>query len=84
MPSPHVPDPALAVFRQTITAARRPTGRHQQELAAALGLSPYALSHKLHGTGGVQLTHPEVKQIIKILTAWEAITTQDAAIALLT
>ncbi len=74
---------SLEAFRQRISAARRQTGRLQKELADALGLNPHVLSHKLHGTDSARLTHPEVKQIIKTLASWEAITTQGEAIELL-
>ncbi len=68
-----LPDGALALFRQKLALARRRAGRYQQELADALGLSPYASSHKLHGTGGARLTHREVKQLIKTLADWEVL-----------
>src|SRR5215469_3276956 len=82
--SAHTHSPAnLALFREKVAAARRPTGHLQSELAGALGIDTRVLSRKLHGTNQAFPTHAEVKQIIKALAAWDAITTRDAAIELL-
>jgi len=70
-------------FREKVAAARRRTGRLQKELADALGIHAQVLSRKLHGVKQTFLTHAEVKQIIKALASWDAITTQDEAIELL-
>ncbi len=80
----HVHSPAnLALFREKVAAARRPTGRLQKELADALGIDAHVLSRKLYGAKQAFPTHAEVKQIIKALAAWDAITTRDEAIELL-
>ncbi|MGH2494666.1 MAG: ATP-binding protein, partial [Ktedonobacteraceae bacterium] len=73
----------LALFREKVTAARRPTGHIQKELAAALGIESQVLSRKLHGANQTYLTHEEVKLIIKKLASWDAIATQVEAIELL-
>ena len=74
----------LKHFQEQVSTARRQTGRLQKDLAAALGVDAQVLSRKLHGSGRDQLTHYEVKQIIKTLADWDAITTQAEAIELLT
>ena len=80
----HVHSPTnLALFREKVAAARRPTGRLQKELADALGIDAHVLSRKLYGAKQAFPTHAEVKQIIKALAAWDAITTRDEAIELL-
>lgn len=75
---------SLTRFREKITAARRRAGYLQKDLASALGLDSHMLSHKLHGSDGALLSHQEVKQIIRTLAAWDAITTRSEAIELLT
>src|SRR5260370_23566391 len=73
----------LALFREKVAAGRRPTGRLQQELADALGIDAHVMSRKLYGAKQAFPTNAEVKQIIKALAAWDAITTRDEAIELL-
>lgn len=73
----------LDLFREKVSAARRQAGHFQQELAEALGIDAKALSRKLRGAKQVILTHVEVKQIIRTLASWDAITTRDEAIELL-
>lgn len=73
----------LDVFREKVSQHRRAAGRSQKELAQALGLHPNVLSHKLHGSDGAYLTHPEVKNIIKTLSSWEAISRRKEAVELL-
>src|SRR5919199_1841793 len=73
----------LDVFRAQIGAYRRRAGRAQQELARELGLHPKVLSHKLHGSDGAYLTHDQVKDIIRVLAAWQAITDRAQAVELL-
>ncbi|HEY5002872.1 MAG TPA: NB-ARC domain-containing protein [Ktedonobacteraceae bacterium] len=73
----------LDLFRQKVVAALRQAGRLQREMAHALGINPQVFSRKLHGFKQTVLTHTEVKQIIKTLAAWDAITTQTEAIELL-
>ena len=74
----------LKRFQEKVSTARRQTGRLQKDLAVALNIDAQVLSRKLHGSGRDQLTHAEVKQIIKTLADWDAITTQAEAIQLLT
>ena len=73
----------ITAFRKRIRELYRPTGYYQKELAYALGLRSTALSNKLNGTGETHLKHSEVKQIIKILAQWEALTNRTEAIELL-
>src|SRR5215470_9924801 len=73
----------LDLFREKVVYARRRTGRLQRELANALGINAQALSRKLHGVMQAFPTHAEVKQIVKTLASWDAITTQVEAIELL-
>src|SRR3989440_8995082 len=80
----HAHSPAkLDLFREKVAAARRQTGQLQRELADTLGIDAQVLSRKLHGVKQAFPTHAEVKQIIKTLAAWEAITTRVEAIELL-
>jgi transcriptional regulator with XRE-family HTH domain len=74
---------ALSRFREQVTAARRKAGYLQKELAAALGWDAETLSRKLHGRHQTFLTLQDVKQIIKTLAAWYAITTREEVIELL-
>ncbi len=74
----------LKHFQEQVSTARRQAGRLQKDLAAALSVDAQVLSRKLHGSGRDQLTHYEVKQIIKTLAAWDAITAQAEAVELLT
>jgi predicted ATPase len=73
----------LQTFRAAVDSYRRPTGHTQRELASALGLHPNVLSHKLHGNDGASLRHDEVRGIVRVLAAWQALTTRAQAIDLL-
>src|SRR5260221_3205590 len=73
----------LERFREKVRNYGRLTERTQEELAKALGLSRYVLSHKLHGTSNARLTHREVKAIVKTLVEWGALTRQAEARELL-
>lgn len=73
-----------SLFREKVTDVRRKTGHLQKELADALGIDAQVLSRKLNGIQQTFLTHREVKQIIKELADWDAISTQVEAIELLT
>src|SRR3989440_3599058 len=77
------PPTNLDLFREKVAAARRQTGQLQRELADALGIDAHVLSRKLHGMKQAFTTHAEVKQIIKTLATWDAITTRAEAIDLL-
>lgn len=73
----------LTRFREQITTARRRAGYLQKDLATALGLESHSLSHKLHGSDGALLSQKEVKQVIKTLATWDAITQHTEAVELL-
>src|SRR5260221_5623139 len=73
----------LELFREKVRYYRPLTERTQEDLAKALGLSPYVLSHKLHGTRNARLTHREVQAIVKTLVEWRAMTRQAEARELL-
>ena len=73
----------LELFREKVRYYRPLTERTQEDLANALGLSPYVLSHKLHGTSNARLTHREVQAIVKTLVEWGAMTRQAEARELL-
>jgi predicted ATPase len=73
----------LVTFRDKVREYCRLVGRLQKTLAQELGLNYSVLSNKLNGTSQARLTQPEVKQIIKVLAEWEAITRQDQAVELL-
>ena len=81
----HSPDarPDLTLFREKVSYACRQVGRLQKELANALSIDAKVLSRKLHGAKSAFLTHEEVKQVIKTLAGWDAISTQAEAIELL-
>jgi len=74
---------ALTRFREQVISARRQAGYLQKDLAAALALDAETLSRKLHGRHQAILTLQDVKQIIKTLAAWQAITTRAEALELL-
>ncbi len=57
----------LERFREKVRYYRPLTERTQEDLAKALGLSPYVLSHKLHGTRNARLTHREVQAVVNTL-----------------
>lgn len=73
----------LEAFRKRVRELCRPTGYSQKMLARELGLQPTALSNKLNGTGETSLKQTEVRQIIKILAQWEALTFKSEVIELL-
>src|SRR5258706_603360 len=74
---------ALTRFREQVITARRQAGYLQKDLASALALDAETLSRKLHGRHQAILTLQDVKQIIKTLAAWRAITTRAEALELL-
>lgn len=61
-------------FSLKVQTLRRPTGHSQEELAAALGIRRQVLARKFLGKTA-RFTHNEIKQIIKTLAEWDAITT---------
>jgi predicted ATPase len=70
-------------FREKIQSLRRPTGHSQQELAEALGIQRQVLARKLSEKNPAHFTHHEVKQIVKTLAEWDAITGRSQAHELL-
>lgn len=70
-------------FRVKVQSYLRQAGLSQKALAQELGLNSNVLSRKLNGISGAGLTHPEIKQIIRVLAEWEAITSQLEVIELL-
>ena len=73
----------LTLFREKVSKACRQVGRLQKELASELSIDPKVLSRKLHGKKQAFLTREQVKQVIKTLATWDAITSQVEAIELL-
>ncbi|MEI6045549.1 MAG: tetratricopeptide repeat protein [Chloroflexota bacterium] len=73
----------LDKLREKVSFYRNTAGYSQKALALAIGLNPSVLSSKLNGSVQAKLTHQEVKQIIKTLAGWQAITEQSQAIELL-
>jgi predicted ATPase len=70
-------------FAAKVQSSLRLTGFTQTDLAQALGLSRSAFNHKLHETDHSRLLHPEVKQLVRTLADWQAITQRSEAIELL-
>ena len=74
----------LVAFRTQVQKYRKLSGHSQQELAQALNLHLSVLSRKLSTTNNLGcLTHPEIKQIIKTLAEWRALTNQKQVLELL-
>lgn len=73
----------LPTFRDAVRRYRRPTGQSQKDLAREIGLHPNVLSHKLAGSKGFRLTHQDVKGIVRMLAASQAIARQTEAVELL-
>ena len=73
----------LAVFREQVMVARQQAGHLQKDLASALSLDSQVLSRKLRASGRDRLRPQEVKQIVKTLASWDALSTQDEAVSLL-
>ena len=70
-------------FREKVQAYRRVTGHSQQELAQALGIQRQVLTRKFSALSKAHFTNAEIKQIIKALAEWQAITRRSQAIELL-
>src|SRR5579871_374420 len=77
------PPMQLEAFRAKLKSYLRLIGQSQKALAAALGLNPDVLSHKLNGISNSQLTHTEIKQIVVILARWLAFTSQAEVVEML-
>lgn len=69
----------MDVFRAQVRSYSRVAGKSQKLLAAALNLNPVVLSQKLNGTNKATLTNLEVKEIVKKLVEWEAISSYEDA-----
>ncbi|HEX2916082.1 MAG TPA: tetratricopeptide repeat protein [Chloroflexia bacterium] len=76
-------NPEQAHFREQIKALRRAAGFSQKDLAEAIGLNHQVLSRKLSGRGPTGLTRPEVRQIVKTLAGWQALTRVSEVLELL-
>src|SRR5947209_4514946 len=75
---------SLELFSNKLQYYCRLTANSRKTLANELSMHPSVLSHKLNGSDNRTLTHAEVKGIIKILAKWEAISSQEEALELLT
>src|SRR5258708_12628060 len=73
----------LERFREKVRYYRPLTERTQKELANAIGLTQYVLSHRLQGTGNARLTQGEVKGMVKTWVEGGAMTRQAEARELL-
>jgi non-specific serine/threonine protein kinase len=62
----------LRAFREAVGGHRRTVGRTQQQLASAIGLSPYVLSRKLNGKDAL-LTARDAVAIVTVLADWGAL-----------
>jgi WD40 repeat protein/transcriptional regulator with XRE-family HTH domain len=74
---------SLEDFRSKLREYLRRGGYSQKQLARELGMHYTLLSNKLNEHNYAHLTSPEIKQIIKILAQWQALTSQTQAIELL-
>lgn len=83
MHNPQQSAEALTHFREQVTLARRQAGYLQKDLASALGLDSETLSRKLHGRHQALLTLQDVRQIIRTLATWQAITSREQVLELL-
>ncbi len=72
-----------AQFREKVQTYRRPTGHTQEELASLLGIQRQVLTRKFSGDRNAHFTHTEIKQIVKTLVEWDAITQRAQALELL-
>ena len=70
-------------FRHKVREYLRQAGYQQQDLARSLGFSVGILSRKLNQTDQKFLTDPEIKEIVRTLAGWQAITYRAEAIELL-
>lgn len=74
---------SLEEFSQQVKNYLKLAGLSQKSLAQAIPMHPTVLSNKLTGTQrNAPINHSEVKQIIKLLADWQAITTQNQALEL--
>lgn len=70
-------------FQELVKTYRRATGYSQKALADALGLHQQVLSRKIGAIGAAHLNHVEIKKIVQTLAEWNAISTHDQAVELL-
>ncbi len=73
----------LTEFRGKVHAYRKLAGYSQSELAEKLAIQQEVLSRKMSDKSPASLTHLEIKQIIKTLAQWQAITMTTEATELL-
>src|SRR5450759_2585956 len=73
----------IKTFALMVRKRLRMAGYFQQDLANALGLHPKVLSRKMGSNQEGYLTDQEVRSIIKQLAEWQAITSRDEALQLL-
>jgi WD40 repeat protein/transcriptional regulator with XRE-family HTH domain len=73
----------LEQFRTKLREYLRRSGYSQKQLAYKMGLHVTQLSNKLNGHNNARLTKTEIKQLVKILAEWGAITSQRQALELL-
>ncbi len=66
-------------FRASVKEYLRSSGYSQIELARELNLNAKVLSRKLSNEGKAPITHIEIRNIIKTLAIWHAITTREEA-----
>ncbi|HEX2910044.1 MAG TPA: NB-ARC domain-containing protein [Chloroflexia bacterium] len=67
-------------FRAKLKRYLRQSGYSQKQLAHELGMHPAQLSNKFNEHNYANLTHYDVKQIVKVLATWKAISTRQEAI----
>jgi predicted ATPase len=72
----------LPAFRHAVSERRRAVGHTQQQLAAAVGLSPQVLSRKLSGNGAL-LSARDAVAIATALTGWGALAERGEVVDLL-
>src|SRR2546423_599536 len=70
-------------FRLKLKEYLRRGGYSQKQLAYELSIHPTLLSNKLNQRNYSNLTYSDVKQIVKTLTKWGALTSQAQALELL-
>jgi predicted ATPase len=74
---------ASKIFREKVRNYCRLVGKLQKELSQELGLNYSVLSNKLNGTSNARLTQPEIKQIIRTMAKWGALSQRSEAVELL-
>src|SRR5436309_15907326 len=71
----------IAQFRNKVKLYLQLADIPQKKLAEAIHMHPTVLSNKLGGTfRNAPFTYNQIKQIVKLLTEWQAINTQTEAV----